>query len=182
MLNWFAIPFSSAPCLSELTTNVWPWIELGKVALHVIGWLVFCDCGFCSVCPLMDEDEDKRHVQASWWEEQAMGKTGSCSCRQGHAQFSSVVQSCPTICDTMDCSMPGFPLHHQFPQLAQTHHYQVNDAIQPSHPLLSHLLLPSLFPSSRFFSNEFALCIRWPKYWSFTFSISPSNEYSRLIS
>jgi len=95
---------------------------------------------------------------------------------------SEVVQSCPTICGTMDCSMPGFPLHHQFPQLAQTHLHQVNDAIQPSHPLLSHLLLPSLFPSSRFFSNEFALCIRWPKYWSFTFSISPSNEYSRLIS
>ena len=111
-----------------------------------------------------------------------MGKTGSCSSRQGHAQFSSVTQPGPTICDTMDYSMPGFPVHQQLPQLTQTHVHQVNDTIQPSHPLLSLLFLPSIFPSSRIFSNELALCIRQPKYWSFTFSISPSNEYSRLIS
>ena len=81
----------------------------------------------------------------------------------------------------MDCSTPGFPVHHQLTKLAQTHVHQVSDAIQPSHPLSSLLLLPSIFPSIRVFSNESLLCIRWPKYWSFSFSISPSNEYSGLI-
>ena len=81
----------------------------------------------------------------------------------------------------MDCSTPGFPVHHQLPELAQTHVHWVGDAIQPSHPLSS-LLLPSIFPSIRVFSNESALPIRWPKYWSFSFSINPSSEYSGLIS
>ena len=76
----------------------------------------------------------------------------------------------------MDCSMPGFPVHHQLPELAQTHVQRLSDAIQPSHPL------PTIFPSIRVFSNESALHIRWPKYWSFCFSISPSNEHPRLIS
>ena len=78
--------------------------------------------------------------------------------------------------------MPGFPAHHQLLELTQTHVHQVGDAIQPSHPLSSHLLLPSIFPRIRVFSNESVLPIRWPKYWSFSFSISPSNEYSGLIS
>ena len=78
--------------------------------------------------------------------------------------------------------MPGFPVHHPFPELAQTHVHRVGDAIQPSHPLLSLLLPPSIFPSIRVFSNESALRIRWPKYWSFSFNISPSNEHSGLIS
>ena len=76
--------------------------------------------------------------------------------------------------------MPGFPVH--LPELAQTHVHGVSDAIQPSHPLSSLLLLPSIFPSISVFSNESLLCIRWPKYWSFSFSISPSNEHSRLTS
>ena len=74
------------------------------------------------------------------------------------------------------------PVHHQLPELTQTHAHRVGDAIQPSHPLSSLLLLPSIFPSFRVFSNESVLCIRWPKYWSFSFRISPSNEYSGLIS
>ena len=79
--------------------------------------------------------------------------------------------------------MPGFPVHHQLPKLAQTHVHRVGDAIQPSHSLLSLFLLLSIFPSIRVFSNESALRIRWPKYWSFSFNISPSNnEYSGLIS
>ena len=79
--------------------------------------------------------------------------------------------------------MPGFPVHHQFPELAQTHVHQAGDAIQPSHPLSSPSpSLPSIFPSIRVFSNELVLCIRWPKYWNFSFSFSPSNEYSGLIS
>ena len=97
-------------------------------------------------------------------------------------QFSSVTQSCPTLWDPVDCSMPGFPVHHQLPGLTQTHIHWVGDAIQPSHPLCPLLLPPSIFPPSiRVFSKESVLHIRWPKYWSFSFSSSPSNEYSGLI-
>ena len=97
-------------------------------------------------------------------------------------QFSSVAQSCLTLCDPVDCSMPGFPVCHQLPEPAQTHAHRVGDAIQPSHPLYSLLLLSSILPSIRVFSSESVLRIRWPKYWSFSFSISPSYEYSGLIS
>ena len=82
----------------------------------------------------------------------------------------------------MDCSTPGFPVLHHLLELAQTHVHWVSDALQPSYPLSSLLLLPSIFPSIRVFFNESVLHIRWPKYWSFSFSISPSNEYSGLIS
>ena len=82
----------------------------------------------------------------------------------------------------MDCSMPGLPVHHQLPELTQTHVHRVSDAIQPSHPLLSPS--PPAFNLSviRDFSSESVLHIKWSKYWSFNFSISPSNEYSGLIS
>ena len=127
-------------------------------------------------------------------------------------QFSSVAQSCPTLCSPMNRSTPGLLVYHQLLELTQTHAHRVGDAIQPSHPLLplsppapnpsrirvfsiesvmpsSHLilcrpllLLPPIPPSIRVFSNESALHIRWPKYWSFSFSISPSNEHPGLIS
>ena len=87
------------------------------------------------------------------------------SYRQGSVQFSSVTQSCLTLCDPTDCSMPGFPVHHHFPELVQTHVHHIGDAIQPSHPLSPLLLLPSIFPSTRVFSNESVLHIRWPKSW-----------------
>ena len=95
-------------------------------------------------------------------------------------QFSSVAQSCPTLCSPMNCSTPGFPVHHQLPKLAQTHVHRVGDAIQPSHTLLSPS--PSIILSIKVFSKESVLHIRWPKCWSFSFSIGPSNEYSVLIS
>ena len=94
-------------------------------------------------------------------------------------QFSCSVG--PTLHDPMDCSTPGFPVHHQPLEFTQTHAHRVRDAIQPSHPLSPLLLLPSIFPSIRVFSNESVLHIRWPKYWSFIFSISPSNEHPGLI-
>ena len=100
------------------------------------------------------------------------------------AQLSSV-QSLTRVwlCILMDCSMPGHPVHHQLPELSQTHVHRVGDAIQPSVPLsLPLLLLPSIFPSITILSNESVLHIRWPKYWSFSLSISPSNEHPRLIS
>jgi len=97
-------------------------------------------------------------------------------------QFSSVAQSCLTLCDPMNLSTPGLPVHHQLPESAQTHVHWVSDAIQPSHPLLSPSSPTSIFPSIMVFSNESALRIRWPKYWGFSFNISPSNEPPGLIS
>ena len=97
-------------------------------------------------------------------------------------QFSSVAQSCLTLCDPMNCSTPGLPVHHQLPEFTKTHVHQVGDAIQPSHPLLSLILLPSIFPSIGVFSKASVLCIRCPKYQSFSFNISPSNEHPGLIS
>ena len=97
-------------------------------------------------------------------------------------QFSSVALLCLTLCDPMNCSMPGFPVRHQPMELTQTHVHWVGDAIQ--HFILCRplLLLLSIFPSIRVFSSESVLRIRWPKYWSFSFSISLSSEYSGLIS
>ena len=97
-------------------------------------------------------------------------------------QFSSVTQSCPTLCDPMNRSTPGLPVHHQHPEFTQIHVHQVGDAIQPSHPLSTPLLLPPIPPSIRVFSSESALRMRWPQYWSFSFSISPSSEHPGLIS
>ena len=94
-----------------------------------------------------------------------------------------VVQSLSSIWffETPDCTMPDFPVLHHLPELAQTHVHWISDAIQPSHPLLSPSP-PALNLSQHVISNESALHIRWPEYWSFSFSISPSNEYSGLIS
>ena len=94
----------------------------------------------------------------------------------------STAKLCLVLSDPMDCSMPGFPVLHYLLEFAQTSVFWVDDAIQPSHPLSPLLLLPSIFPSIRVFSSELALCIRWLMYWSFSFSVSPSNEYSGLIS
>ena len=97
-------------------------------------------------------------------------------------QFSSVTQSYLTLCNPMNRSTPGLPVHHQLPEFTQT---MFIESVMPSNHLIlcrPLLLPPSVFPSIRVFSNESALHIRWPKYWSFSFSISPSNEYSELIS
>ena len=82
----------------------------------------------------------------------------------------------------MNCSTPGLPVHHQLPEFTQTHVHQISDAIQPSHPLLSPLLLPPIPPGIRVFSSESTLLMKWPKYWSFSFSIIPSKEHPGLIS
>ena len=98
-------------------------------------------------------------------------------------QFSTIAQSCPTLCYPMDYSMPGFPIHHQLLELTLKL-MSIESMTPSSHLILCHplLLLPSIFPSIRVFSSESALRIRWPKYWSFNFRISPSNECSGLIS
>ena len=94
----------------------------------------------------------------------------------------SVTQLYPTLSEPMDCSMPGFLVLLYPQEFAQVHVHWIDDAIQPTHSLHSLLLLLSVFPSIGVFSNESALHIRWPKYWNFSFSISPSNEDSGLIS
>ena len=94
-------------------------------------------------------------------------------------QFSSVAQSYPTLCDRMNRSTPGLPVHHQLPESTQD-----SESVMPSnHLILCYplLLLPSIFPSIRVCSNELARCIRWPKYWSFSFNMSPSNEHPAPI-
>ena len=95
---------------------------------------------------------------------------------------SSVAQSCPTLCDPMDCSTPGFPVLLYLLKLLKL--MSIESVMPSNHLILCHplLLLPSIFPSIRVFSNESALPNTWPKYWSFSFSISPSNEYTGLIS
>ena len=96
-------------------------------------------------------------------------------------QFSSVTEPCPTPCDSMNCSMPGLPVHHQLLEFTQTHVHRVGDAIQPSHPLSSPCP-PAPNPSRhQSLSNESALRMRWPNYWSFSFSIILSKEIPGLI-
>ena len=111
----------------------------------------------------------------------SLGKNTGGGChvllQMRNTQFSLVAQSCLTLCDLRDCSTPGFPVHHQLSELAQTYVHRVGDAIQPSHPLSFPTLPASVLPSIRVFSNESVLCIRWLKYCSFSFSISSSNEY-----
>ena len=97
-------------------------------------------------------------------------------------QFTSVAQSCLTLCDPMNRSTPGLPVHHRLPEFTQTHVHQVSDAIKPSHPPSSPSPPALNLSQHQSLSNESALCIRWPKYWSFSFSISPSKEHLGLIS
>ena len=95
-------------------------------------------------------------------------------------QFSSVAQSCPTLCDPMGCSTPGLPVHHQLPELLKL--TSIESVVPSSHLILCHpLLLPPIPPSIRVFSNESTLHMRWPKYWSFSFSIIPSKEHPGLL-
>ena len=99
-------------------------------------------------------------------------------------QFSSVAQSCPALCNPMDCSTPGLPVYHQLPNLLNMGLLKLmsTESVMPSNHLIlcCPLLPPSIFPSMRVFSNESVPCIRWLKYWSLSFSISPSNEYLML--
>ena len=103
------------------------------------------------------------------------------ACNPG-VQFHSVAQLSLTLCDSMDCNTPGLPVHHQLLEFIQTHVHWVGDAIQPSHPLSSPSLPTSDLSQHQGLFKWVILPIRWPNYWSFSFSISPSNEYSELIS
>ena len=124
-----------------------------------------------------DARKDRRWEEKGMTEDEMVGQHQFSS-----VQFSSVTQSCPTLLDPMNRSTPGLPVHHQFLELIPTHVHRV---VMPSnHLILCHPLLlpPSIFPSIRGFSNHSILPIRLPKYWSFSFNISASSEYSGLIS
>ena len=114
--------------------------------------------------------------------EKFLGSIKSLEEESDSVQFSSVTQSCLTLCDPMNRSMPGLPIHHQLPESTQP--MSIESVMPSNHLILCHplLLLPSIFPSIRVFSNESVLHIRWPKDWIFSFSISSSNEYLVLIS
>ena len=141
---------SGSSAFSKTSFNIW------KFTVHIL---------------LKPGLENFEHYFTSVWDE--------CNCVVSSVQFSSVAQSFPTLCDPMNCSTSGLPIHHQHPEFTETHVHWVSDAIQSSHPLSS----PSPpAPSIRVFSSGSVLHIRWPKYWIFSFNISPSNEYSGLIS
>ena len=125
--------------------------------------------GYCERITEIQRQEDKlqniRTSENTWFQGTLIDKS-----------VSSVAQSSLTLWDPMNHSMPGLSVHHQLLEFTQTHVHRVSDAIQPSHPLSSPLLLPSIFPSIRVFSNESALHMRWPKYWNFSFtSVLPVN-------
>ena len=119
-----------------------------------------------------------------WWEGtlDTGGKRKNSLMHLSSLWFSSFTQSCPTLCDPMDCSTPGFPVHHQSLSLLKL--MSIELVMLYNHLILCFPLLhlPSIFPSIVVFSNELTLCISWPKYQSFNFRVSPSNEYSGLIS
>ena len=113
----------------------------------------------------LQNDNDKKKKSSSW------------SCYNDSVQFSWVTRSCPTLCDPMNRSTPGLPVHHQLPEFTQTH---AIESVMPSSHLILYrplLLLPPIPPSIRVFSNESTLRMRWPKYWSFSFNIIPSKEH-----
>ena len=137
--------------------------------------IISCVCYFCSYIffkiPCVYNNPSYR---------QATDHCRNMTCHHS-VQFSSLAQLCPTLCDPMYLSTPGLPVHHQLPEFTQTHVHRVSDAIQPPHPLLSPSSLAPVPPSIRVISNESTLHMRWPKYWSFSFSIIPSKEIPRLI-
>jgi len=166
---------SQSPCLGSLPTGYLFYIWYSKLPYYSLQtslplppplpphpW-VCCLCLFLHCCP------ENKFISTTFLDSICM------------YQFSSAAQWCPNLCNPMDCSTPGLPIHHQLLEIPQTHVHQVSNAIQPSHPpsspsppafnLSQHFFFPSIF------SSESVLLIRWPKYWSFSFSISPSNEY-----
>ena len=148
-------------------------------------------CHLLCLIKLMRTWGEARLHQVAWYtRRRSSGRSWGWRprCRPGKLSFRlqsccSVAQSCLTLCDPMNSSTLGFPVFHHLPEYAQTHVHRVGDAIQPSHPLSPTPPPPALSLSSiRVFSSESDLLIRWPKYWSFRFSISPSSEFSGLIS
>ena len=151
---------SSAPGHLHLLSLSSPWTGASSKA-----WVKFAH--LCCSALECGSRQDRQQPPTTVWQ---IGNSGS------------VAQSCLTLCDSMDCPMQGFPVHHQLLELVQTHVHQIGDASNYLILCCPLLLLPSIISRIRVFSNESVLCIRWPKYWSSSFSISPSSEFSGLIS
>ena len=137
-------------------------------------------------CPIRDEETGpanfltQGHTDRIWWSQEA--KHNNPAHLTTHPQFSSVAQSCPTLCYSMNRSTSGLPVHHQLPEFTQTHVHRVGDAIPPSHPLSSPSP-PALNLSQNLgFFKWVSSSHQWPKYWSFSLNISPSNEHPGLTS
>ena len=154
-----------------------PWNELSSSILMLFINFLITDILFLISATLAQTCTTQKHTKWFLFGVMKMIWTQIATVSHNLVQFSSVTQSCLTLCDPMDCSTPGLPVHHQLLEFTQTHVHRVGDAIQPSHPLSS-----PIPPSSRVFSNESTLRMRWPKYCSFSFSISPSKEHPGLIS
>ena len=124
----------------------------------------------------------QQHMDITRWSILKSDRLYSLKLKMKKLLVRSVTQSCPTLCDLMDCSMSGFPVYHQLLGPAQT--MSIESGMPSNHLILCppRLLLPSVFPNIRVFSSELALCIRWPKSWGISFSIRPSSEYSGLVS
>ena len=167
--------------LSFSVSDTWDF----RLLTHLRGWV--CLCVFVSVCLCGCVLECTQHVRSPVRMGLGLmvglvvgkppGLTEACP-----VQFSSVAQSCPTLCDPMNRSTPGLPVHHQLPEFTQTYVHRVSDAIQPSHLLSSPSPPAPIPPSIRVFSSESTLRMKWPKYWSFSLSIIPSNEHPGLVS
>ena len=164
----------------DLEAVVWSWMCTSDVQQNFLQWWRHSVTVWSTTSP-------QPPVATGYFEMWALQmKDGDfyCFLININLNLNSSVQllSCVWLGNPMDCSTPDFPVYHQLLELAQTHVHRVGDAIQPSHPLLPLLILPSVFPSIRVFSNESVVYISWPKKWRFSFSISPSIEYSGLIS
>ena len=144
------------------------WVDLKNTMLSEIS---HTKINSMYLCLYMDSKEQKKQIKQNR-NRFMIQRTNFCG---------SVTQTCLILCDPKDCSMPSLPAHHWLLEPVQIHVPCVSDVIQPSHPLLSHSPSPFNFSLIRVFSYKSVLRIRWPKYWSFRFSISPSNEYSGLI-
>ena len=125
---------------------------------------------------------ENSHIVRTDWEREGGVALQGWQFARASDQIRSVAQSCPTLCDPMNRSTPSLTVHHQLPEFTENHVHWISDAIQPSHLCPPLLLLPPITPSIRVFSNESTLRMRWPKYWSFSFSIVPSKEIPGLIS
>ena len=134
-----------------------------------------------SWCPLLAESNSKQVIKRSVYRPDPASQSQLQNAGFG-VEGQMFSQSYPPHCDPTDCCTPGFPVLQCLPEFAQIHVHWVGDAVQPSNPLPPPSPFVSVFPSIRVSSNESAPCVQWPKYWSFSFNINPSNENSGLIS
>ena len=174
------LPFLNIACISQSSLFIYCWSLAWRIEHYLASmWNEFNCTGvwtFSGIVALVKLNKKKERTQIINIRNQRGGIT------TGPIDISSVAQSCPTLCDPMNCSTLGLPVHHQLLESTQT--MSTESVVASNHLILccSLLLLPSIFPSFRVFSNESTLCIRWPKYWSFSFNISPSNEHPGLVS